>query len=272
NTGLNTVGAATHGRGAWEILTSAATTLTYTGDTTADFHDPANLSAILKVTTSGAPIAGALVVFTLGTQGCSATTNASGIASCAIASLNQVPGPYTVMASFAGGTVTTVSYLPAFDSKPFTITKEETTLSYTGDTVIANGGAATLSGVLLEDGTTPIAGRTVTFTLGTDGSAQTCTGVTNATGKATCVINPVNQPLGPGTVSASFAGDAFYLPSSASAKTIAFAFLTSGAFVLGDQSAGTGSSQEFWGAQWANLNNLSGGAARDAFKGFAATL
>jgi hypothetical protein len=176
------------------------------------------------------------------------------------------------MASFAGGTVGGVSYLPAFDSKAFTITKEQTTLSYTGDTVIANGGAATLSGVLLEDGTTPIAGRTVTFTLGAGATAQICTGVTNATGKAACVINPVNQPLGPGTVSASFAGDAFYLPSSASANTIVFAFLTSGAFVLGDQSAGAGSSQEFWGAQWANLNNLSGGAAPDAFKGFAATL
>src|SRR5262249_58707595 len=96
NTGLNVIGAATHGRGAWEILTSAATTLTYTGDTTADFHDPANLSAVLKVTSSGAPIAGATVTFTLGTQGCSGTTNASGIVSCTIASLNQIPGPYTV--------------------------------------------------------------------------------------------------------------------------------------------------------------------------------
>jgi photosystem II stability/assembly factor-like uncharacterized protein len=273
NTGLGVVGAATHGRGAWEILTSVATTLTYTGDTAADFHDPANLSAVLKVTTTGVPLSGATVTFTLGTQGCSGTTNASGIASCTIASLNQIPGPYTVMASFAGGTVGGVSYLPAFDSKAFTITKEETTLSYTGDTVIANGGAATLSGVLLEDGTTPIAGRTVTFTLGTDGSAQTCTGVTNATGKATCVISPVNQPLGPGTVSASFAGDAFYLPSSASATTTVFAFLTSGAFVLGDQSAAVGSTgQEFWGAQWSMLNSSSGGAEPPSFKGFAATL
>jgi hypothetical protein len=269
---LGVVGAATHGRGAWEILTSLATTLTYTGDTTDDYHDPANLSAVLKVTSSGDPISGATVTFTLGTQGCSGTTDASGIASCTIASLSQIPGPYTVLASFAGGTVGGVSYLPSFDSKPFTITKEETTLSYTGDTVIANGGAATLSGVLLEDGTTPISGRTVTFTLGTGGTAQICTGITNATGKAKCVINPVNQPLGSDTVSASFAGDAFYLPSSASANTIAFAFLTSGAFVLGDQSAAVGSSQEFWGAQWSNLNSLSGGDAPASFKGFAATL
>src|SRR5262249_42615505 len=77
NTGLNVIGAATHGRGAWEILTSVATTLTYTGDTTDDYHDPANLSAVLKVTSSGAAISGATVTFTLGTQGCSGTSNAS---------------------------------------------------------------------------------------------------------------------------------------------------------------------------------------------------
>ena len=42
-------------------------------------------------------------------------------------------------------------------------------------------------------------------------------GVTDATGKAACVITPVNQPLGPGAVSDTFAGDSFYLPSSSSA-------------------------------------------------------
>src|SRR5262249_6531975 len=106
---------------------------------------------------------------------------------------------------------------------------------------------------------------------GTGGTAQTCSGVTDATGKAACTIIPA-QPLGPGTVKDSFAGDAFYLPASASASTVQFAFLTSGGFVLGDQSAAIGTTQEFWGAQWANLNGLSGGAAPDSFKGFAENL
>jgi photosystem II stability/assembly factor-like uncharacterized protein len=272
NTGLGILGVATHGRGAWEILTPVGSTLKYTGDVTDDYHDSANLSAILTATSTGSPIAGASVTFTLGTQGCSGTTSAVGVASCSIASLNQVPGPYTVMASFAGGTVGGVPYLPSTDSKPFTITKEQTTLSYTGDVVIANGGTAHMSGVLLEDGTVPIAGRTVTFTLGTDGSAQTCTGVTDATGTATCTISPVNQPLGPGTVGDSFAGDAFYLPSSASASTTVFAFLVNGAFVIGDGNAAVGASVEFWGAQWSKLNSLSGGSAPASFKGFASTL
>jgi photosystem II stability/assembly factor-like uncharacterized protein len=272
NTGLGVLGVATHGRGAWEILTSVGTRLTYTGDVAGGYHDPANLSATLEVSSTGSPIVGASVTFTLGTQSCSGTTTAFGVASCSIASLNQVPGPYTVMASFAGGTVGGVPYFPSTNSKPFQINKEETTLSYTGDTLISNGGAAHMSGVLLEDGTVPIAGRTVTFTLGTDGSAQTCSGVTDATGTATCTISPVSQPFGPGTVSDSFAGDAFYLPSSATATTTAFAFLVNGAFVIGDRNAAVGASAEFWGAQWSKLNSLSGGSAPASFKGFASTL
>ena len=272
DTGLSVLAAATHGRGAWEILTSVPTTLTYTGDTSDDYHDAANLSAVLTAKSGGAPIAGASVAFTLGTQGCSGTTNASGVATCTIASLNQVPGSYTVMASFSGGTVGGVAYSPSTDSKPFTITKEETTLSYNGDTVIANGGMARMSAVLLEDGTTAIAGRAVTFTLGVGATAQTCSGVTDATGTATCAIAPVNQPLGTGTVSADFAGDAFYRPSSATASTILFAFLTNGSFVLGDQSAAVGTNDTFWGAQWRKLNSLSGGQAPASFKGFASTL
>ena len=40
--------------------------------------------------------------------------------------------------------------------------------------------------------------------------------------------------------------------------------------MVGDQSAS--GAVEFWGAQWANNNSLSGGAAPNAFKGFAATM
>ena len=70
-------------------------------------------------------------------------------------------------------------------------------------------------------------------------------------------------------VKAEFAGDAFYLPSSDGANTIVFAFLASGSFVVGDQSA-TGA-VTFWGSTWSKVNSLSGRAAPDAFKGFAAT-
>src|SRR4029434_8373442 len=77
-------------------------------------------------------------------------------------------------------------------------------------------------------------------------------------------------PLGPGVVGASFAGDAFYLPATASGTTILFAFLDRGAFVVGDQSA-TGT-VTFWDDNWNTRNTLSGGLAPASFKGFASTL
>jgi hypothetical protein len=40
-------------------------------------------------------------------------------------------------------------------------------------------------------------------------------------------------------------------------------------FVIGDQNAVVGNHVTFWGAQWANVNSLSGGSAPFSFKGFA---
>jgi hypothetical protein len=210
-------------------------------------------------------VAAQTITFTIGAQSCAGITDATGAASCNL-TLNQVPGPYTVTANFAGAGL----FQPSSASTAFTITREETTLNYTGDTVIANNTTAHLSGVLLEDGTVPIAGRTVDFTLGTGGTAQTCSGVTDAAGVAACDIFPVNQPSGPGVVAANFAGDAFYLPSSASEATIIFAFLDHGSFVVGDETD-TGS-VEFWGHSWSRDNVLSGGPAPDSFKGFASAI
>ncbi|MGE5323736.1 MAG: hypothetical protein ACM3SW_12785 [Actinomycetota bacterium] len=263
----NNVLVSSYGRGLWKLsFVPRATAITYTGDTSQDFHDSASLSAVLADTSVSPPepILGVTLTFTLGTQSCSAQTDINGRAACSL-TLNQVPGSYTVITSFAGNGL----FLASSASTAFTITREETTLSYTGDTLIANGGTAHLSGVLLEDGTVPIAGRNVSFTLGT-ATPQTCTAVTDGTGTAQCLISPVAQPLGPGTVSADFAGDQFYLPSSATAQTLIFAFLARGSFVVGNQSD-TGA-VTFWDAQWWKVNSLSGGPAPASFKGFADTL
>jgi len=198
------------------VVSSTPTALAYTGATTADFHDPATLSAVLTLSGTSAPVAGQTITLTIGTQHCTGVTDAAGAASC-ILTLNQVPGPYTVTASFAGAGLFQASNAPAV---PFTMTKEETTTTYTGPTNIANGVNTTFSAVLEEDGVVPIAGRTITIIVGTGVTAQTCNGTTNALGIATCQI-VVNQPLGAGTVVADFAGDAFYLPSSGSPPCIA---------------------------------------------------
>ncbi len=249
------------------VVAPTPTTLVYSGDTTGDFHDSVVLSGVLTLSGTFAGVNGQSVTLSIGAQSCSGVTNAAGFASCPL-TLNQVPGPNTVTASFAGAG----NFQASNASTGFTITKEETTLSYTGDTVIANNTVAHMKGILLEDGLVPIQGRQVVFTLGAGATAQTCPGMTDATGAATCTIL-VNQPLGPGVVSDNFAGDAFYLPSSVSANVILFAFLDHGSFVLGDQTGVVGpNAVTFWSATWSSQNVLSGGSAPYSFKGFASAV
>jgi hypothetical protein len=249
-----------------QVVNKSPTTTTYTGPTTSDFHDAFTASATL--TGFGkAPLAGKTITFVLGagtgTETCSAPTDGSGVAQCSLTP-NEAAGSYTLTASFAGDG----DFLASSDSVAFTITKEETALHYTGPTLIPNGQNVSFSALLKEDDVVPIAGRTVSITIGSGGSAQTCSGVTNAGGTATCSIL-VNQPLGPGLpIHAAFAGDAFYLPSSDDATALVFAFLDHGTFAVGDGNATTGTAVTFWGARWAALNTLSGGGAPASFKGF----
>ncbi len=177
-------------------------------------------------------------------------------------SLTAIPGVYVATFTANDG------HNPAVSATvEITIIKETTTLQYTGPTVILNGSNATLSGLLLEDDTPPVVGRTVSFTLG----AQACSGVTNAGGVASCVV-PVASALGSVPITAAFAGDAYYLPSSDADTAILFAFPSRGVFVAGDTSAAVGSGVNWWGHSWATNNALTGGAAPSAFKGFASTV
>jgi len=249
-----------------QTVNKARTTLTYDGATTADFHDPAVLSAKLTRTDDGAPIAGKTIAFAMALESCSAVTDTTGEATCTIIP-TEPAGPFTVTANFSAD----ANYLGSTDSKAFTVTKEETTTTYTGPTVIAQGNPVTLAGRLLEDGTVPIAGRTLTLTLGTGVGSQSCTaGPTDSAGNASCTVANVSVGQGPQPVQAAFAGDPFYLPSADTKSVIIFAFPSRGIFVLGDQTvAGAPSSVTFWGSQWAKKNALTGGPAPSAFKGFA---
>ncbi len=242
------------------------TTIAYTGGVTADYHDPAQLSATLTDTISGVPLSGKTVDFALGTQTASATTDGSGVASASIV-VNQAPGSVPVGATFSGD----ATYLPSTDSKSFTITREETTTTYIGPTVILQGASGvTLKAQLLEDGTTaPVPfGQTITLSLG----GQSCTGTTDAGGVASCTLT-FNGALGPQPLKADFAGDAYYLPSSDTGKTaIVFAFPTRGAFVLGDTTVAAASpftTVNWWGERWGGMNSLTAGPSSPAFKGFA---
>ena len=257
----------THQSNVAKVIFNPRPTALNVSPATSDFHDPGTVSAVLFDALTATPIAAEPIMFTMGAETCTGTTDLAGMASCPITP-SEAAATYVLNASFAGD----LNHVASTGSNNFVVTLEETTLTYTGPIIIPNGSAATLSALLQEDGVTPIGGsRSVTLTLGSDGTAQSCLGHTAANGSASCVIPVVNQPLGPGTVSAVFAGDAFYLPSSDSRATLQFGFLASGSFVIGDGNAAVGSDVTFWGAQWAKHNSLSGGAAPRSFKGFADT-
>jgi hypothetical protein len=254
------------------------TKITYTGDTSGDYHDLVKLSATLTEDITGnAPIGGEMLKFDLGAETCSAITDLTGSAGCTVTPAD-VPGPYSVIVTFAGDEPL---YEPSSTSAAFTLKKEETTAAYTGPAVILAGSStATLTGTLVEDGANdndgdgsspgPVPSEQVKLSLGT----QSCTGMTDPSGNVSCTIPTVTIPLGSETAAATFAGDAYYLPSSHSKAVIVFAFPSNGTFVLGDNTvAGAGSGTvTWWSDSWSLLDSLSGGPAPTSFKGFAGTV
>jgi hypothetical protein len=237
----------------------------YTGPTSGEYHDPLTVSGTLADGIDASPLAGRTLTIGFGTDTCTGTTDGSGTATCGFTP-QQVPGPYSASAGFAGDALYAPTTSPAV---AFTLNKEQTTLIDLQPAFLANGLSNTVSAVLTEDDPTPVAGRAVTLTIGSGLGAQSCTDLaTDATGKAECTIL-VNQPLGPSTLSASFTGDAYYLPSNASRSVIVFQWTTGGNFVVGDGNAATGGTATFWSSDWNKLNTVSGGEAPSAFKGFA---
>jgi hypothetical protein len=244
------------------IAVNAPPVLVVPGPQTVDFHD--TLTFIVSATDpDGDPLTFSAIGLPAGVT---LTDNGNGTATIS-GFVTAVPGVYIATITVSDGVTPPVSA-----TVQITVTREETTTTYTGPLAIANGFPVTLSGLLLEEGVVPIAGRILTLSVG----SQSCvTGPTDAMGSASCTIALVSLPLGPQPVSAVFAGDVFYEPSSDSDVATVFEFAPGGgAFVLGDLTVAAATSATtvtFWGAEWASLNALSGGAAPPSFKGFAST-
>jgi hypothetical protein len=81
--------------------------------------------------------------------------------------------------------------------------------------------------------------------------------------------------LGPHPITATYSGDINFTGATSTVfSEMIFAYpagSAGGTFVVGDRNAVVGSRVTFWGAQWASLNTLSGGAAPSDFKGFASS-
>ena len=195
------------------VAISTPTSLSVTA-TTSTYGQPTTLTGTLTNSVTGAPLSGQTVVLTLnGTQTCTATTNASGMASCSVTP-TEPSGTYTVSGTYADAPISTpvltTNLLPSSGSNTVVVNKAPTTLTYTGQTSIGWSQTLTLSSVLKTSSGTPIAGQTVVETLGSGRSAQSCTAVTNSSGVASCTVQ-VNQVYGSVSVTVSYGGD-LYLP------------------------------------------------------------
>jgi hypothetical protein len=114
-------------------ITRRPTTLTYTGATTGQYSDPADLRAVLRDATSGGVISGKTVVFSLGSQGpVSGTTAVDGVAAHLLV-VTQGPGARPLSAAFDGDTW----YDPATaGALTYTVTREHAVVDYTGPTFV----------------------------------------------------------------------------------------------------------------------------------------
>ncbi|THH35482.1 HYR domain-containing protein [Neolewinella litorea] len=119
------------------------TTLVYQGEESVQYSDTVALQALLTDDLSGGGIAGQTVVFTIGDQTVSATTETSGVATASLL-IDQEPSAgcdsdpvngYDVDVTYAG---TATMYQPSSDEDiPFTIEPEDARITYTGALFVA---------------------------------------------------------------------------------------------------------------------------------------
>lgn len=197
-------------------IDTVPTAVTYTGATTTASGSQVTLSGRLVDTLASAPIQGQTLTLMLNgnaAERCSGTTDATGLASCAV-TVGE-PGsttPYPVSVSYAGSG----TYGASSGTGSLTVTVP-TTLTYAGASQIVRGNKATLAATLLAAGQ-PLAGQVVTLTLA---SGESCSATTNAAGLASCqTTTAVNGLGGPDAVSLSFAGGGIYAASTGSGTLI----------------------------------------------------
>jgi RHS repeat-associated protein len=239
------------------------TRLVYAGPPIADLNDPLTLAARLTVAATGQPLAGQAVAFNLGGQSLAGTTDGNGVATVTLtpAGLSN-PTPLTL--AFAGSG----PYTGAATALLLGFGRDDTALVYTGSPAVANGTAQPVSARLTDAAShQPLAGKTVTFTLG----SITASAVTDASGNAAATLTlPATLPAGPAQIQITFAGDASEQPAATTAPVYV---VQPAPFVLwGGNTPGLALGQHvnFWGSQWAS--QVTGGdyQANPSFKGFAA--
>lgn len=240
---------------------SGQAALLYVGATRVQYSDAIELAALLT-DAEGAPVAGRTLTFTFGTATFTGVTDATGVARVA-ATAGIAPSEVVVAVDYAGS-----SDVPALRiTQAVTVEREDVLLSYTGPSLLGTAVPQNVSAKLVDpDSLAPLAGKTVTFTVG----AVSVTAVTDANGVAatTMVLGP-DQVSGPNSLTVAFAGDTYYEPAF---RTVAVTIYLSTSFVVwGGNNAGLklGDRVNFWGAQWESQVLQGDFKANSSFKGFA---
>lgn len=166
------------------IVRKRDVSLGYLGDHTGVYDSYSSLAASL-VDELGATVNARTVDFSVGTESSSSATNSSGIALRShLLGLNA--GSTLVTAAFAGDALygTATPY-----SAAYTVTKNATSVSYTGDLSGNPNKFVPVSAILLDVNGKPLAGRTLTFVLSGSPSASA---VTDVNGLATTQVKTSN--------------------------------------------------------------------------------
>jgi hypothetical protein len=213
------------------VVSEFPTTTEYTGAGTVQYSDVAALSATLvsNGTNPATPLAGQPIGFTVGTDSASATTDVAGLAQKSLKVLQQPGTVSEVTAAFAGAP----GFLPSSQTKPFSVTKEDCTLDYSGPAALPSSGIVSLKATFGEPDASPgnLGGRTVKFSIldvdNAESSTSNVTSTTNASGIATKELAiPGDLARDVYFVKAVFAGDAFYKPCTSVQEVIAVAAST----------------------------------------------
>ena len=200
------------GTGTVSVTDTTELALDAANPTSGQVTDEVTVSGTLTNTHGGA-VAGRGIDFTIGGAHGSGITDASGVAQATL-TLTE-PGETTILAaSFAGDS----RHQATSASAAFTVNPEDTSLTLDGDNP-ASGAVAdstTVGATLLEADGQPVAGRTLTFTVG---DAPATTALTNASGYASATVT-LTGPAQAQAVHASFVGDSSYLASTADPGSI----------------------------------------------------
>lgn len=188
-------------------------TASYTGNFSGTYNTASSLNASLT-DEFGNPVQGRTVSFTYGgSPAGSASTSSSGNAHTAFTPLLSA-GSYPVGVGFTGDSLYNMAP-PAGGT--YVEGLKGTSVSYSGATSGGPNKTVTLSAVLTDATGQPLAGRTITFKLGT----QTVSAVTNANGVATTSLK-LSQKIGSYALTATFApsgADAGFYTGGSAAST-----------------------------------------------------